>query len=623
MARHDGISLPASLPGLLALAALAGPALGQLPNDECATATVLLDGLNAGPFTNAGATDNGADPAWTCGSASLDVWFTYTATCSGAVTFSACAPASAAFDSVFATYTGTCGALALAHCNDDTCGLASEATVPVTAGQTVLLRVGGFLGATGTFGVNVSCLPLIDDFGDAPAGAGVARHTGATASERLGTAVTAEAGTATPSWYGDGGDDGIVSVSSLFPGSTSATIVVHATNPGGTFSDYCRIWVDRNTGVGWSNTTDPLPTQSASVGPAGTNFTFGPFTYTTTAPPSPFVRVRLSFDTTGVSAASSTGSFGEVEDYVLPGSGGPNTTSANGRDAGDAPAPYPPCTSTNTLSERLGTGVTNDANAPVGPDGGDAAWNDDTDDGIVRIDGLTPGGSCTIVVRGSNPLGSFTDTVGGWIDFNNNGTWDEASEAFAPVAASVGPAGTSVTLGPLAVPVTSSGPYRTRLKISFGAAGAQAAGASFTFGEIEDYLLPSSAGIGCNTAPGAAPTIWAEDPPRQGLPFTWKEAGLAPGVGTIVLIDTGTFLPGGIDVSVFAPGLIPPATCFLYVGLGTFISSVGAADPSGNVSVTVPVPPGVAGVTLYLQSFQIAPPLSLLMTPALPLTIFP
>ncbi|HET6202270.1 MAG TPA: hypothetical protein VFI25_05645, partial [Planctomycetota bacterium] len=210
-------------------------------NDECATAIALVDGLNSG-FTTVGTTPSGLPNPTCAGTTSFnnDVWFTYTATCSGAVTFSMCGPA-VVYDSILQIYSGSCGSLTVLACDDDGCPTPpafadfSIATSPaVTAGTTLIVRVGGFSATdVGAFQITVSCTVPTDDFGDA-SGSTLARHTSATVSEHLGTSVTAEAATVTPSWYGDAGDDGILSVSSLFPGSTSATIVVHAENLNGT-----------------------------------------------------------------------------------------------------------------------------------------------------------------------------------------------------------------------------------------------------------------------------------------------------------------------------------------------------------------------------------------------------
>ncbi len=599
----------------------AGTAIAQ--NDECGGAIPIVDGLN-GPFDTTGATPSA--PAFSCVPGGPDLWFTYLAPCTGVATFTTCPPGAAAFDTAMQVHAGSCGTLGPGACANDSCGVASGSSVsiPVTAGTTYVVRLGGFDGTqAGTSSILVTCAPSTTDFGDAPAAGGIAAHTSATLSERLGSASTGDAGTVTPSWYGDAGDDGIVSVSSLFPGSTSATIVVNATNPNGTIVDLCRIWVDRDAGTGFTP-SDALPTQSGPVGPGGFDFTFGPFAYAATAPASPMVRARLSFDATGVASASGTGSFGEVEDYVLPGSGGPvtaPTAGGGGADAGDAPLPYPPCNATFLASERLGLAASADATAPVGPDAGDAAWDDDSDDGIVRIDGLASGGSCTLVVRASNPTGTFTDRISGWVDFDGDGTWDEAGEAFAPLSVAVGPVPVEATLGPLAVPAGAANLLRTRLKLSFGTVGAQAAGMGFTFGEVEDYLLPPTAGGGCDTAGGASPTIWAEDPPRAGLPFTWKAAGLAPGVEVFMVLDGISLLPGGIDASIFAPGAIPPATCFLYVGLGGVLAGIGLPSAAGDLAVTVPVPAGSSGARVFLQNLQVSLPLAVRLTPVLPLTV--
>src|SRR5262245_45519455 len=73
-----------------ALAASASRSSALLPvNDECATAGVLVDGLNPG-LTSVGATTSAEAPPTCSGVITSDVWFTYTTTCAGAVTFSMC-----------------------------------------------------------------------------------------------------------------------------------------------------------------------------------------------------------------------------------------------------------------------------------------------------------------------------------------------------------------------------------------------------------------------------------------------------------------------------------------------------------------------------------------------------
>ncbi|MGH7151729.1 MAG: GEVED domain-containing protein, partial [Planctomycetota bacterium] len=553
----------------------------------------LVDGPNLGAgFTTVGATPSGLPNPTCAGTTSFnnDVWFTYTATCGGVVTFSMCGAPTPVFDSLLAVYTGSCGIGSIA-CDDDGCptppafaDVSIAATPVVAAGTTLMVRVGGFAATdTGAFEITVSCFVPTTDFGDA-SGATLAAHTSATVSEHLGTSVTGDFGTVTPSWYGDVGDDGIVSVSNLFPTSATAQIVVYAENtavPTG-FLDFCRIWVDRNTGVGWSTAVDGLPTQSANVGSPGTNFTFGPFTMSATSPPSPFVRVRLSFDTTGVSSTVGTGSFGEVEDYCLPGTGGPVRTSTAGQDAGDAPTPYPPCDSVNLNSERLGYVVTDDATAPVGPSAGNAAFEDDAgDDGIMKVSGLTPGGSCTLTIRGSTPAGTFTDTLAAWMDFDGDGNWDEFGEVFPAGSITVNAAGGTATLGPIPVPASAVNPVPTRVKLSFGTGAAICAGSAFTFGEIEDYRIPHQTGScsGCNTLGGAAGSLAAVRPAELGGTLRLATYGAA---STSVLTVMGRFSGPGADLfDLGAP--IPPGTCFICV-LPQLIFGGGVTDANGYLT---------------------------------------
>lgn len=119
-------------------------------NDECVDAIPLIDGTNSG-FTSAGSFTS--SPSWSCASGGNDVWFSYTAVGSGTLSVSTCGLAS--YDSAIQIFSGSCGSLSSIACNDDSCSLQSTATASVSAG-TYYVRVGGYNGATGTFGLDVS-----------------------------------------------------------------------------------------------------------------------------------------------------------------------------------------------------------------------------------------------------------------------------------------------------------------------------------------------------------------------------------------------------------------------------------------------------------------------------------
>jgi hypothetical protein len=126
------------------------PGLPGLPNNECTGAITVVNGVN-GPYTTVGSSTS--SPAWPCASGGNDIWFRYIAGGAGTLTATTCGLAT--WDTAIAIYSGTCGALTNVGCNDDSCGLESSLSVPVTAGN-YYIRVGGYAGATGSFSLNVS-----------------------------------------------------------------------------------------------------------------------------------------------------------------------------------------------------------------------------------------------------------------------------------------------------------------------------------------------------------------------------------------------------------------------------------------------------------------------------------
>ncbi len=129
-------------------------------NNACASATTIGNGSFAG--TTVGATNDGRS---TCGAAdaSLDVWYSYTATCTGVLTVDTCTASS--YDTVISVHSACPGTTSnQLTCNDDAqtpsaCAgsLRSYANVNVTAGTNYKIRVTGYNGASGTFTLRVIC----------------------------------------------------------------------------------------------------------------------------------------------------------------------------------------------------------------------------------------------------------------------------------------------------------------------------------------------------------------------------------------------------------------------------------------------------------------------------------
>jgi hypothetical protein len=150
-------------------------------------------------------------------------------------------------------------------------------------------------------------------------------------------------------------------------------------------------------------------------------------------------------------------------------------------DFGDAPSPYPTLLSADGARHRvvpgiyLGSQITFEPNGQPDP----AANGDPGDDGISFITVPVRGQPCTIKVTAS--VNGFLD---GWIDYNGNGSWSEATDqVFSSVPLSAGAnfltfnVPTSATLG------------NTYARFRFSTQG----GLRFTGlapdGEVEDYIL--------------------------------------------------------------------------------------------------------------------------------------
>lgn len=132
-------------------------------NDSCANAIAASDGTVS--FSTNFATTDGPDEPATCNffansQVNNDIWYVYTATCSGPAVFSLCG---SEYDTKLAVYNGSaCPTDSPLACNDDGCGtgverVESRVTLTVTSGQQYLVRVGGYVGARGNGQLTIAC----------------------------------------------------------------------------------------------------------------------------------------------------------------------------------------------------------------------------------------------------------------------------------------------------------------------------------------------------------------------------------------------------------------------------------------------------------------------------------
>jgi len=140
---------------------------GASSNDDCENARDIGD-VEDLAFDTTEASFDGPGRCMT----SPNIWYRYTAECTGQATISLCG---SAFDTMLAVYKGgNCypPSGSLMGCNDDACSWQSELVVDVIAGGVYLIEVGGYGNQTGQGVLNVSCEPQVPsdpyDLGDAP-----------------------------------------------------------------------------------------------------------------------------------------------------------------------------------------------------------------------------------------------------------------------------------------------------------------------------------------------------------------------------------------------------------------------------------------------------------------------
>jgi len=140
------------------------------PNDECNAATLVNEGSI--PFNSTSATASATALPVSCDDGTgtqmqNDLWYIFTASCTGNMTISTCGTAN--FNTRLAAYSLACPPLgSLVACNNDSVccsGSTSSMTFPVVTGNSILVRVGGVSGG-GTGTLTLTCTPVAPCPGD-------------------------------------------------------------------------------------------------------------------------------------------------------------------------------------------------------------------------------------------------------------------------------------------------------------------------------------------------------------------------------------------------------------------------------------------------------------------------
>ena len=100
------------------------------------------------------AVDEGLFPFACAGTTAPDIWYTFTSASTNDLRFELCG---SSYDTAMEVFDGSCTALNLIECNDDSCGLQSQIDITgIPAGTAFTIRVGGWNGATGSGAISIT-----------------------------------------------------------------------------------------------------------------------------------------------------------------------------------------------------------------------------------------------------------------------------------------------------------------------------------------------------------------------------------------------------------------------------------------------------------------------------------
>jgi hypothetical protein len=240
-------------------------------------------------------------------------------------------------------------------------------------------------------------------------------------------------------------------------------------------------------------------------------------------------------------------------------------------DFGDAPDPTYATTRTSqgaghiiVSGYHLGSGVDGEPDGQPHPFAlGDDNDGTDDDNGVVFADTLFVGVANTVNVTASAP-----GMLDAWIDFNNDGDWNDAGEkVFVSVPLTAG-----VNALNFVVPATATATFATFARFRFSSGGGLAPSGIAPNGEVEDYFVPIRELDMGDAAASSFPTLLAENGPRHmlvdgyylGSGVSAESDGQPDSVGVGDDGDDGVqfvdpLAPGQvatIEVSASAPGLL-------------------------------------------------------------------
>ncbi|BCY27622.1 GEVED domain-containing protein [Flavobacterium okayamense] len=209
--------------------------------------------------------------------------------------------------------------------------------------------------------------------------------------------------------------------------------------------------------------------------------------------------------------------------------------------------------------------------------------------------GLTKGNSYTITVTPTWTGSTYSEGYAVWIDYNQNGSFDDSGELVWSKAAST----TTPVSGSFSVPATATN-GATRMRVSMKYNGIPTSCETFSYGEVEDYTVNISGATADTTAPTAPTSLSASGTTQTTTNLSWNASTDNVGVTGYNVYQGATQIGTATTTSYNVTGLTAATT---------YSFTVRAKDAAGNISnssntVSVTTLPNAStGCTSTITSF--------------------
>jgi chitodextrinase len=185
---------------------------------------------------------------------------------------------------------------------------------------------------------------------------------------------------------------------------------------------------------------------------------------------------------------------------------------------------------------------------------------------------LTIGSSNTITITPTWPGSVYSEGHAVWIDYNQDGDFDDAGEQVWTKAAS----STTPVSGTFTIPATAT-TGATRMRVSMKYNGIPTACEAFSYGQVEDYTVTIIAETPDTTAPTAPTVLAASGTTETSTNLSWTASTDDVAVTTYDVYN-GTTLVATVSTTTYNVTGLTAATAYTF--------SVKAKDAAGNVSAS-------------------------------------